>query len=399
MICLLTASMCEEPIRESVPETNDPTASQTVLLYMMGENSLSSFIHNDVAELVKGMNGHLPEKANMVVFIDDRSTPRLLHYKKEKQTLRCDTIMAYTEELCSTDPVVLSDILRETYQNCPAKEYGIILWSHGEGWLPYVSNKTKANYPISEQSIGIDNGMNSGSNIGPQMNINDLRRVLEEFENIRFVMFDACFMQSIEVAYELKNSCDYLISSPMEIPGPGAPYHELIAPMFKNGRIDVNGIAYAYYDYYRKQIENGNSTYGAALSVIKCNELEKFSEYTAQLIPQYIRKEEGDIPLDSIFAYDFRQVPLYYDLADLIRHIAPQDKYLQWENQLKRTVPYAYTTSLVYSYYGGNIRMNAEKFSGISTYIPKNRNGYQNINAYFQQTSWYEAAGWDKTGW
>ena len=39
-------------------------------------------------------------------------------------------------------------------------------------------------------------------------------------------------MQSVEVAYELRDCSEYFIGSPTEIPGPGAPYKAVVPEMF-----------------------------------------------------------------------------------------------------------------------------------------------------------------------
>ena len=51
------------------------------------------------------------------------------------------------------------------------------------------------------------------------MNIEDLKSVLQKAPHFDFIMFDACFMQSVEVAYELRDYCDYYIGFPAENPG------------------------------------------------------------------------------------------------------------------------------------------------------------------------------------
>ena len=50
------------------------------------------------------------------------------------------------------------------------------------------------------------------------MNIEDLVTILsaDAVPHFDFVLFDACFMQSIEVAYALRNFTDYYIGSPTE---------------------------------------------------------------------------------------------------------------------------------------------------------------------------------------
>lgn len=59
------------------------------------------------------------------------------------------------------------------------------------------------------------------------MNIEDLKLVLQNAPHFDFIMFDACFMQSVEVAYELRDCCDYYIGFPAENPGPGAAYDRM----------------------------------------------------------------------------------------------------------------------------------------------------------------------------
>ena len=53
--------------------------------------------------------------------------------------------------------------------------------------------------------------------------------------DFRFIMFDACFMQSVEVAYELRDCCDYYIGFPAENPGPGAAYDRMFPFIFQKG--------------------------------------------------------------------------------------------------------------------------------------------------------------------
>ena len=74
------------------------------------------------------------------------------------------------------------------------------------------------------------------------MNIEDLVTILsaDAVPHFDFVLFDACFMQSIEVAYALRNFTDYYIGSPTEIPGPGARYDVLVPALFSDGEVALN---------------------------------------------------------------------------------------------------------------------------------------------------------------
>ena len=61
-------------------------------------------------------------------------------------------------------------------------------------------------------------------------------------------------MQSVEVAYELRDCSEYFIGSPTEIPGPGAPYKGVVPEMFDETNLATN-IAEAYYGYYENLIQ------------------------------------------------------------------------------------------------------------------------------------------------
>ena len=75
--------------------------------------------------------------------------------------------------------------------------------------------------------VGQDKG--NGDN---RMNISEFVEILKSAPHFDFILFDACFMQAVEVAYELRDYTDYCIGSPTEIPGPGASYDAVVPAMF-----------------------------------------------------------------------------------------------------------------------------------------------------------------------
>ena len=53
----------------------DP-AHRTVLVYIGAENSLYSYVSDDLDEMIQGA-GDIPASDNLLVYVDDRSTPRI----------------------------------------------------------------------------------------------------------------------------------------------------------------------------------------------------------------------------------------------------------------------------------------------------------------------------------
>ena len=221
----------------------DP-AHRTVLVYIGAENSLYSYVSDDLDEMIQGA-GDIPASDNLLVYVDDRSTPRIYKIGMEKGKGTSSVVKEYSTDLCSSDPAVLRDVCRWVTENYSAASYGLVLWSHANGWLP-------AQEVRDTRSIITDNNNNTSSNSGPEMEIPALKEVLMEVfgnKGLDFILFDACFMQSVEVAYEFRNVAQWLVATPAEMPGTGSPYDKLIKSIFASS-VDVEGIVNTYYDEY-----------------------------------------------------------------------------------------------------------------------------------------------------
>lgn len=410
-LCLLAVlSACEDEEYDSgsVPnsiETRLPKPSEvargnrTVLVYMVADNSLSSFALDDLAEMKEGLKSVDVTENNLLVYIDNRKTagndrntdsvPRLIRLGKDKRGRVIEETLVRYKEQNSVDMAVMRNVLQTTFKYYPAKSYGIVFWSHGEGWAPAPSTS-------STRWFGQDDNN--------YMNISDLHEVLKVVPHFDYIFFDACFMQSVEVAYELRDCGDYLIGSPTEIPGPGAPYQKVVPAMFADGDVSVK-IADAYYSYYNdmynggKKISNKNWTGGVSIGVTKNSALMKLAKATAKIIPAYIidRKSVNDW---EILHYDKRNnnTPYYYDLDGLIRSLATEEEYKKWKSVFDETVvAWKYTEENYSGFAGGMFSMKGS--AGLSSYIPHGK--YDSaVNKYYREScGWYKVAGWHQTGW
>ena len=70
------------------------------------------------------------------------------------------------------------------------------VWSHSDGWLPSTAQGATT---VNFRAFGADRDNNMYSD-GKRMDILDLRKTLEKFPEFDFILFEACDMQSIEVA-------------------------------------------------------------------------------------------------------------------------------------------------------------------------------------------------------
>jgi len=368
---------------------------------------------------------------------------------KKGSTVVADTIDSYVEQN-SLDINIMSTVINKVLTDFEADSYGLVLWSHANGWLP-----TSQEQEVSTKAFGEDLNNNPKAD-GTQMDILDLRSALEACPLFDYILFDACDMQGIEVAYELRNCAGYFISSPGEIPAYGAPYNDVVPALFSdNGAAEA--IAQAYFGQYESNYSYGDDTggnpdsnpsgnsggigniggftggtstsndysYGIAVSVIDAGELETLASATKSILSQYIPYGTS-VATTGIKSYDDNYYNFYYDLDGFVKSLTSGDaNYLTWKAAYNKAVPLFLTTEYTYSSYanngtGGMTSMTGA--TGVSTYIPANAGffdaeywsfyltyypqysssikSYQTTyNNYYKSYAWDTAAGWNLIGW
>lgn len=365
----------------------DP-AHRTVLVYIGAENSLYSYVSDDLDEMIQGA-GDIPASDNLLVYVDDRSTPRIYKIGMEKGKGTSSVVKEYSTDLCSSDPAVLRDVCRWVTENYSAASYGLVLWSHANGWLP-------AQEVRDTRSIITDNNNNTSSNSGPEMEISALKEVLMEVfgnKGLDFILFDACFMQSVEVAYEFRNVAQWLVATPAEMPGTGSPYDKLIKSIFASS-VDVEGIVNTYYNEY----VNDSDYEGIIISAVKTSELDAFAQVSAPLVQHYLL---NNAMTDGVFAYlpiAVNSFPFYHDMKGLMMKNVPESELQEWMAQLQKTVPYLKATDTWFSVFagwgGGSCRVNHEQCSGLSMYVSSQMSGSTadkaRWNEYVKTLEWYK---------
>ena len=383
---------------------------RTLIFYMAGENSLARFVAADSSEIARGMAG-LPEGCRVVMYIDDHKSSRICVGTREHPI---EIMHQYERNIYSTDSTEMEGVLARIFKQYPAKSYGLVMWSHASGWVFW---HTTAGRPRAKQArrrtFGIDNQIrSSSSNSGRQMNLTTLAHVLSHHPHLDFIFFDACYMQNIEVAYELRKVTDWVMGSPAEIPGDGAPYDDLLG-LLASPEAQPNLALQAYYDYYVTGF--GRMSYdGAILSAVKTSELPQLAEATKPLLRRILKDRTlidcSDVqrycPLDS--SQYFTE---FYDMGNVLYNYATEDEYQLWYKSLERAVPYRYLSPRWTSAnppYSLRVK-DAEHCAAVSMFVPTtyydnlwwaddNRNLYSWMDEY-HQLEWYKAVGLDATGW
>ncbi|MDR1121458.1 MAG: hypothetical protein LBM08_11130 [Dysgonamonadaceae bacterium] len=237
-----------------------PPPQRTVLIYMAADNNLYKNARLDMEEMLKA---EIPENNHLLVYLDvpertDDECPALLEMKGGEFTV----VKQYGQQN-SASGEVLRTVIQDVVAGFPAESYGLILWSHGTGWLPEGVFEN-LNRQKEIQSFGKDGNR--------EMSIMELAESITiDFE---YIIFDACLMGGIEVFYQLRNKANIVIASPTETLVAGFPYSEIIPSLFTPVPSYAE-IAQNYMHYYKNKTGNLQS---ASITVVDTEQLEALAD-------------------------------------------------------------------------------------------------------------------------
>lgn len=378
---------CDRPTdRPTNKYEKGDTCDLAVIVYIAAENSLGeqrvqlgnkSFAELDIEEMVAAASC-IPLSKRLLVYYDTPEQPKLYEINRQQGKVLLET---RTEEN-SADPKTFEKVLKEIMSRYPSKRQALVMWSHASGWIP-----------APKKSFGIDNLTNSQIDSGAEMEIADMRQALDNLGiHFEYIMFDACFMQCIETAYELRHHADYIIASPAEIPGNGAPYNLIMPMMMDPSEAKCMAIADTYYDYYK-------TNDGCVLSVIKTSEMEALLAKTRELCPDFYTLaydlDTYDVqPYCSHFAGSGWK-PEYFDMGSVMSRLLSLSDYQDWVGQLDRTVINRRFTdqwlSIYSRFFFRPIIIDSEHIAAVSVFVPNVGYDYNTtLNEAIKETLWYK---------
>ncbi|MDR1130354.1 MAG: hypothetical protein LBK96_05190 [Prevotellaceae bacterium] len=354
MLCLLCLFFsCSH--RDEKP----PLKTRTVIVYMVGDNTLNSYVEEDINEMERGWKNSFD--GDLIVYVDQtRVSPYVLKISSDRSTdIVSKEVMKYSEQNSSSIEVmekVISDI-KSMY---PAKSYGLVLWSHANGWFPASTSRISKSF---------------GDDGGASMNIPDLAGLTGKYD---FFLFDACDMMGVEPVYELRNNADYIIGSVTEILAGGFPYNDILEFLFEENA-DLASACRKFMELYRSYSRPDMQT--AALSVVKTEDMDNIASVSRSLIQKY-RDNIGNIDVSQIQKYDSNDVTLIFDFLDFMENIAGDDPELQTlRRHLQSAVVFEDHTPWILS------EFEIKRSCGLSCYIPGQN---MNLDYAYRNTSWYK---------
>lgn len=346
---------------------------KTLLVYMAGNNSLSSSVHDNIEQMKQG---YVPdEEGNIVIYshvTDSPNQPVLIHLKQDEGMVVLDTVYRFPYQ-SSVASASLTSALNVTRTLFPADEMSLLLWSHGLGWVPvgyYANSPSPDDYSSGEGNLAVHNEGAPNFYFGhdfigdslkmPNMEITALEKALPY--PLEFIIFDACNMGNIEVVYQLRNNARYIISSPAEIMSDGFPYHKITRHIFQD-KSDLKAVAEEYYNYYMYQSSNKYAT----VSLVDCSKLDGLASITADIFDIYrddiLLLKKSDVQTYSRFGKHW-----FHDFEDFISKLASDGKnpalVQAFRQALEEAVIYKAATPQFI-----DITIDPDRYCGLSSYI------------------------------
>lgn len=387
---LLTV-LCGIMLFASCNDDNDKPSGEllekTVILYLTGDNNLSSNVEDNITALTAGSAG-LGEKNKIVVFTDNTGT-------RPMKLVICngmvETQEEYDSEFYMTSPTMMKTLLTSAMNDYKAKSYGLMLWGHSTGWL--VETDT-----IRTRGYGYDDNGGSTAMTKIWINFPTIAGILESLPSkFDFIIGDCCLLQCAEVAYELRKCTNYIIGSPSETPEFGIPYKEIVPYMFSSSTDSYLKIADAITD---QTYEDYGTKYNTPSSVIKTSEMETLAAATKKVI------EQGLLPsplytTKAIYYFKYNGMNIMYDMNNIFATNVDATAYNEWKKAFDAAVVYKkpskrWITSYIWK---GDFTVTDDNYGGMSMYFPMDH--YDNMTKYrpnedIKTTQWYKAAGIDQ---
>lgn len=420
--CLTMAMIsCEIiPIDPTNPEEKPKPYNNVMLLYSAGFNNLASYLKGDIEELKTGFIPSAKDKNVVLVYshfptgsgYNNPSSPTLTRLTSNKNgVVQVDTLVVFPEGSISASSHQLKKVLTTVNETFPAKSYGMIFSSHATGYLPvgYYQNASSGSniiewsvrpegecfvFPSSVpyiepeydpslpmvKSIGQDQVGTYGNFISHEINLPDFAEAIPM--QLDYILFDACLMGGIEVAYELKDKVNKIGFSQAEVLADGFCYGTLTTHLFGHKEPDLKSICDDYYQQYAERVGQHQS---ATISLIDCTQFDPLAKLCKNLFSKYSEKIMTMDP-SRVQGYFRDGKHWFYDLESILRNadILPHELQ-QLYDALNVCVLYKAHTPMFLEIF------KIDTFCGFSMYLPSQ--GSDRLNAFYKNLKWNQDTG------
>lgn len=398
---LLMVACSNEDSPQPTPSGPEEVAPLTVLGYMVANNNLDDDLYENIAAMCQGLS--LMEKpASLLVYWDGKTsmgtnaaTHAILKFETDgkgnvngmppfDEMATVDEMIAIAEVVkeypsqLSTSEKVMSSVLKDMVELAPTERLGIVFGSHGSAWTNSI---------FTSRSFGQDGSYTDNTILLPQM-ASAIKSTGKSFD---FILFDACYMGTVEVCYDFKDVADYQIVSVMEVPAYGFPYYTNLLSYLYEGTVEgYKKVCKEYVDYYTEIYETGQQAWGT-VALIDSKEVVGLAEAVKHEIVSH-KELLSVFDTEALQEYGKSTAPdIAVDLRQFVKEMNDGSVPSTFDSQLSKAVLYkgCITKARPSSY-----AVDADNYCGLGIYIPVSSRS--KWNDYFKTIDWFTASGWNE---
>ena len=255
----------------------EPGEGWTFMIYMAGDNSLSSMVDGDIDEMERGLYSSLAGGNNQiandikVLVLADKYGPgnTRLYLVSADNTAGVNSVEIVDDsypdgnELNMGDPDTLDDFITYGMVKYPSAHNALVIWNHGAG-VKSLDSGTGGSREICED----------GSDI---LYLNELQTAITGAvgsTTLDIVGMDACLMGEVETAYEMKDLAAYFVASMAEEWGYGWDYSLIFNNFDTAGDIPTSvQMAEIIVKQYEDSINSAGTSYHDTMTAVDTSKL------------------------------------------------------------------------------------------------------------------------------
>lgn len=248
-----------------------PKKKWTVLVYMAGDNDLESFAHMNLLEM-QGLPSD--QHLHVVAQFDGRSQ---FTYRFRLFPGGNEPVGEPLGETNTGDPVILTDFITWGQKYFPAEHTALVIWNHGTGLRNLPADFDYSRLRSAETSLiketlkhtlfqtTLDRfdtrphrmrGIAIDATARDYLDTLELQKALKDAslpkQRLDLIGFDACLMNDVEIAYQLRGLGDYMVGSQETEPGQGWPYRKILSALAARPEMEPRQLAQTIVAEYGK---------------------------------------------------------------------------------------------------------------------------------------------------
>lgn len=265
----------EEP-ETTPPVPTDTLKHRTILAYIWGDIENSVSLSQSQLDYINRMEAGWQDNfdGDLYVYLDP--SPHFVQFTQPVllKIMHDETPAIVSEIVESYEPIEpggditrYPEIQNRVREIAPAETYGLMLFGHGSGALMINS---------SAATKGMGGGYNK------YLENKELAELT--LEGYEYIIFHACQMASVEVAYEFRNKADYMVGSEVELYNLSWPFEQIMSYLFAKPQADLSNftITAAQWLYNTSMNELGWESCESTASLIDLKQMDRLAAATRQ---------------------------------------------------------------------------------------------------------------------